>query len=129
METMRITINEELRKFIDPLMESERAMLERSLLIEGCRDPLVLWGEVLIDGYNRYEICQKHGIAFNTVQNDRFQSLEQVMLWMIDNQLSRRSVTDFQRGMLALRKKELQAAIDPLQPIPENKAQQPKEAP
>ncbi|HEX7645346.1 MAG TPA: hypothetical protein VF472_24350 [Burkholderiaceae bacterium] len=118
---MAITINEELRKFIDPLMESERAMLERSLLAEGCRDPLVLWGEILIDGHNRYEICRKHGIAFNTVQNDKFQSIEQVMLWMIDNQLSRRSVTDFQRGMLALRKQELLAVAEAPQPAAESK--------
>src|SRR5579872_1606898 len=104
---MKITVNEELRKYIDPLTESERTLLERSLLSEGCRDALVLWGEVLIDGHNRYEICLKHGIEFRTIQNSNFESIEQVMLWMIDNQLSRRSVTDFQRGMLALRKKEL----------------------
>ncbi len=107
---MSITINEELRKYIDPLTDGERAMLERSLLAEGCRDALVLWGEVLIDGHNRYEICRKHGIEFKTVQNSSFETIEQVMLWMIDNQLSRRSVTDFQRGMLALRKKELLAS-------------------
>ena len=111
---MRITINEELRKYIDPLTDGEHAMLERSLLAEGCRDALVLWGETLIDGHNRYDICRKHGIAFNTVQNDSFEAIEQVMLWMIDNQLSRRSVTDFQRGMLALRKKELLAAAQPI---------------
>ncbi len=110
---MHITINEELRKYIDPLTDSERVMLERSLLAEGCRDALVLWGEILIDGHNRYEICRQHGIAFNTVQNNSFETIEQVMLWMIDNQLSRRSVTDFQRGMLALRKQELLAAAKP----------------
>ena len=104
---MNITVNEELRKYIDPLTDGERALLEQSLLAEGCRDALVLWGDILIDGHNRYEICQKHGIKFNTVQNSSFETMEQVMLWMIDNQLSRRSVTDFQRGMLALRKKEL----------------------
>jgi transcriptional regulator with XRE-family HTH domain len=32
------------------------------------------------------------------------------MLWVIDNNLARRSVSDFQRGMLALRKKEIVAA-------------------
>ncbi|MBV8634549.1 MAG: hypothetical protein JO002_08680 [Burkholderiaceae bacterium] len=126
---MRITINEELRKFIDPLTEAERSLLERSLLAEGCRDPLVLWGEILIDGHNRYEICRKHGIAFNTVQNDRFQTMEQVMLWMIDNQLSRRSVTDFQRGMLALRKKELLAAGEQSRAVAGSKPEQTEEVP
>jgi hypothetical protein len=117
---MNITINEDLRKYIDPLTENERAMLERSLLAEGCRDALVLWGEILIDGHNRYEICQKHQIPFNTVQNRSFETIEQVMLWMIDNQLSRRSVTDFQRGMLALRKKELLATGSQPRPVIES---------
>jgi transcriptional regulator with XRE-family HTH domain len=104
---LKITINEELRSFVDPLTAIEYAALERSLLAEGCRDALVLWNDTLIDGHNRYEICQRHGIAFNTVQNTTFASLEDVMLWMIDNHLARRSVSDYQRGVLALRKKNI----------------------
>jgi hypothetical protein len=107
---LNITINEELRSFIDPLTHNEYAALERSLLAEGCRDALVLWGEVLIDGHNRYEICTKHNIAYRTVQNTSFASLDDVMLWMIDNHLARRSVSDYQRGVLALRKKDIVAA-------------------
>jgi len=123
---MNITVNEELQKYIDPLTENEYISLERSLLTEGCRDALVLWGDVLIDGHNRYGICRKHGIEFKTVQNDRFASIEEVMLWMIDNQLSRRSVTDFQRGMLALRKAELVAAS--IKPEPAQQEPQPEAA-
>ena len=107
---LNITINQELRSFIDPLTANEYAALERSLLAEGCRDALVLWGEVLIDGHNRYDICQKHGIEFRIVQNTTFTSLEDVMLWVIDNHLARRSVSDYQRGVLALRKKDIVAA-------------------
>lgn len=105
-----ITINEVLRAYIDPLTASEYAALERSLLAEGCRDALVLWGQVLIDGHNRYAICVEHGIDFKTVQNANFGSIDDVMLWMIDNHLARRSVSDFQRGVLALRKKDIVAA-------------------
>ena len=107
---MNITINNELLQYIDPLTANEYAALERSLLAEGCRDALVLWGEVLVDGHNRYEICRKHGIEFKIVQNTSFASIDDVMLWMIDNQLGRRSVTDFQRGVLALRKRDIIAA-------------------
>lgn len=119
---MNITINQELREYIDPLTINEFQALERSILAEGCRDALVLWGEVLIDGHNRYAICQKHGIAFNTTQNTRFANLEDVMLWMIDNHLARRSVSDFQRGMLALRKKEIVANRNQAKENPTNEA-------
>ena len=106
---MNITVNEELLAYIDPLTEDEKSALERSILAEGCRDALVLWGDVLVDGHNRYGICQKHGLPFQTVQNPRFQSMEDVHLWMIDQHLGRRSVSDFQRGVLALRKREIMA--------------------
>jgi len=106
---MNIVVNEELKAYIEPLTPDEHDALERSILAEGCRDALVLWGDVLVDGHNRYGICQKHGLPFQTVQNPRFQSMEDVHLWMIDQHLGRRSVSDFQRGVLALRKREIMA--------------------
>ncbi len=114
---MNITVNEELLAYIDPLTPDEFEALERSLLAEGCRDALVLWGDVLVDGHNRYGICTRHGIAFNTVQNTAFKTLDDVHLWMIDQHLGRRSVSDFQRGVLALRKKDILSARVPHQPV------------
>ncbi|WP_423372981.1 plasmid replication/partition related protein [Dyella acidisoli] len=117
-----IIVNEELKAYIDPLTPEEHESLERSLLAEGCRDALVLWGNVLVDGHNRYGICQKHGLPFQTMQNPRFQSIEDVHLWMIDQHLGRRSVSDFQRGVLALRKREILAQRSAIQastpPVP-----------
>ncbi|KAF5304605.1 hypothetical protein FQA39_LY18993 [Lamprigera yunnana] len=91
---MDIVVNEDLKAYIDPLTPEEYAALERSILAEGCRDALVLWGDVLVDGHNRYGICQKHGLPFNTVQNTHFQSMADVHLWMIDQHLGRRSVSE-----------------------------------
>ncbi|VVE26248.1 hypothetical protein [Pandoraea terrigena] len=104
---MTVQINEELKAYIDPLTPDEYGALEQSLLAEGCRDALVLWGDVLVDGHNRYAICRKHDIEFRTVQNLSFKSMDDVRLWMIDNHLGRRSVSDYQRGVLALRKKTI----------------------
>lgn len=107
MSTEEIVVLPELKAYIDPLTPDEYESLERSILEEGCRDALVLWGNILVDGHNRYGICQKHGLPFNTVQNERFQTMEDIHLWMIDQHLGRRSVSDFQRGVLALRKREI----------------------
>jgi hypothetical protein len=107
---MHIVVNPELKAYIDPLTPDEYEALERSVLAEGCRDALVLWGDTLVDGHNRYRICQQHGLPFQTVQNSRFQSLEDVYLWLIGQHLGRRSVSDFQRGVLALRQREIVAA-------------------
>jgi hypothetical protein len=123
---MHIVVNEDLKAYIDPLTPDEHDALERSLLTEGCRDALVLWGDVLVDGHNRYGICQKHGIPFQTLQSTLFQSMEDVHLWMIDQHLGRRSVSDFQRGVLALRKREIlnarRLAADPTAAVAGNTA-------
>ena len=123
---MPIVVNEDLKAYIDPLTPDEHDALERSLLAEGCRDALVLWGDVLVDGHNRYGICQKHGIPFQTLQSTLFQSMEDVHLWMIDQHLGRRSVSDYQRGVLALRKREIlnarRLATDPVAAVAENSA-------
>src|ERR1044072_4361607 len=106
---MDVVVNEELKAYIDPLTSEEFEALERSLLAEGWRDALVLWGDVLVDGQNRSESCRKHGLPCQTVHNTRFQSMEDVHLWMIDQHLGRRSISDFQRGVLPLRKREIVA--------------------
>ncbi|MDH1427862.1 plasmid replication/partition related protein [Comamonas aquatica] len=107
MNPEEIVVLPELKAYIDPLTPDEYDALERSILDEGCRDALVLWGNVLVDGHNRFGICQKHGLPFQTIQNERFQNMEDIHLWMIDQHLGRRSVSDFQRGVLALRKREI----------------------
>lgn len=106
---MNITVNEDLKAYIDPLTSDEFEALERSLLNEGCRDALVLWGDLLVDGHNRYAICQAHSLPFQTIQSTLFKSIDDVHLWMIDQHLGRRSVSDFQRGVLALRKRQIVA--------------------
>jgi len=105
-----IVVNEELKAYIDPMTPDEYEALERSILAEGCRDALVLWGNILVDGHHRYSVCRKHELPFQTMQNTRFQSMEDVHLWMIEQHLGRRSVSPFQRGVLALRKREILAA-------------------
>lgn len=97
-------IDKEFQSLIPPLTAEEYAGLEESILSEGCRDALVVWGDTLIDGHNRYEICTKHGIPFDTVEMD-FPDRDAVMLWMMRNQLSRRNLNDFQR-ILIVRKCE-----------------------
>ncbi|WP_201314548.1 plasmid replication/partition related protein [Dyella sp. EPa41] len=106
---MDIVVNEELKAYIDPMTPEEYEALERSILAEGCRDALVLWGNILVDGHHRYSVCRKHDLPFQTMQHAHFQTMDDVHLWMIDQHLGRRSVSAFQRGVLALRKREILA--------------------
>ena len=90
-----IIIDEEFKSLLPALDKETYAALEENLLSNGCRDALILWNDILIDGYNRYELCSKHDIAFSTVSKD-FDSREEVLIWIISNQVSRRNLTQMQ---------------------------------
>ena len=61
-------IDPEFKALIPPLVPEELAQLEANILADGCRDPLVTWRGILIDGHNRFEICSRHGLEFQTVE-------------------------------------------------------------
>ena len=67
------------------------------------------WPHILIDGHNRYEICTRLGLPFEVVVQE-FDSREDVIVWMVDNQRGRRNLNDFQRTELQLKKKSAIAA-------------------
>lgn len=107
-----ILLSKDFEDLIVPLSEDEFAQLEGNILLEGCRDPLVVWNNkderVLIDGHNRYKICKKHNIEFN-IKELTFEGEEEVKLWMLNNQLGRRNLNpdqlSYYRGLkyLAIR--------------------------
>lgn len=98
-EDQKITIDPEFKDLIPPLAPEELAQLEENIKREGCRDPLVVWDGTLIDGHNRYEICIRNGIHFDTVEMV-FADREDAKDWMDRNQLGRRNLTPDQFTLL-----------------------------
>lgn len=96
-----LKISEVLEHVMPPLQEMELNLLTQSLLTEGCRDPLVVWDGTLIDGHNRYRICQEHQIPFSYIEME-FGDESEARKWIIRNQLARRNVPDFVRCELVL---------------------------
>jgi transcriptional regulator with XRE-family HTH domain len=101
---MQIKIDEEFKSLIPPMSRDERMQLEDNLLSDGCREPLVLWKDTIVDGHNRYEICTRLDIDFETVQME-FGSRNDAVIWIIKNQFGRRNLPDYERAKLALRLK------------------------
>lgn len=103
---MTLIINPEFKALIPPLSPDEYSQLEKNIIADGCREPLITWGNILVDGHNRYEICTKHGLPFTTVEKD-FADDSAAKLWMIDNQKGRRNLTDGWKYQLSQSKKEI----------------------
>lgn len=109
-----IVIIDELKDLIRPLSQEQFNQLEQNLLMHGCQDALILWETtstelqqddldttvyVLVDGHNRYAICQKNKIEFK-INLKIFESIEKVKEFMIDLQLGRRNITPEEESYL-----------------------------
>lgn len=102
-------IREDFKSLIPPLGPDEFLQLERNCVRDGIRDPLIIWGDVLIDGHNRYEIAKKHNLEYKTISMD-FPDDTAAKMWVIQNQLGRRNLPPYDRSVLALKlKSEIQA--------------------
>lgn len=102
----QLQIDEEFKTLIPPLAEEEYKQLEENLKKEGCRDSLVTWNGIIVDGHNRYEICSENNIQFN-VKEANFKDRQEAIEWIIKNQFGRRNLSNFQRSELALRLKPI----------------------
>lgn len=113
-----IIVLEVLKKFIPPLSQEEKSQLEQNIVQFGCKDPLIIWETastiiqshtnettisdpcyVLLDGHNRFEICQKYDLDFkiSVVEIDSFEKAQD---FMIDHQLGRRNLSIEQMAYL-----------------------------
>ena len=101
-ELRELTIDLEFRDLIPPLSEAEFSLLEESIVTNGCESALIVWNDTIVDGHNRYDICQKHSIPFAVVKKE-FADRDAALMWMIQTQLGRRNLTTYQKGELALR--------------------------
>ena len=59
-----LKIDEDYKYLIAPLQRREFLQLEENIIADGCREPIVVWNGVIVDGHNRYEICTRHKIPF-----------------------------------------------------------------
>ncbi len=94
-----LKIEPQFKNLIRPLQRKEYLQLEQNILSEGCRDPIILWNGVIVDGHNRYEICMRHQIPFAVIEMD-FACKAEAIAWICANQLGRRNISEETRKFL-----------------------------
>ena len=98
---INLKIDPEFQCQIPPLTDDEFKQLEENILKEGkLISPLIVWGNTLVDGHNRYAILQKHPEIYFSTMPLPFESREEVLAWICKNQLGRRNLTPEQKKFL-----------------------------
>ena len=84
-------VDPELRDLLPPLKDDESKLLEQDIVEHGCRDPLVTWNGILVDGYRRLEICRRREIPYEVAAIE-LPDREAAMIWRLKIQVARRNL-------------------------------------
>ena len=96
-------IDSEFQSQIPALTDEEFQQLEENILSEGeVLSPLIVRGNILVDGHNRYKILQQHPeIPYTTRSiSCTCETREDVLAWICKHQLGRRNLTPEQKKFL-----------------------------
>lgn len=103
---MELIIDQEFRNYLPGCPAETDELLEAQLRsTNGPLDAFKVWKgkNILIDGYRRYEICQRLNLPWPTPQEIDLPDREAVKNWMDTYQGSRRNDTDHQKRMRVAR--------------------------
>ncbi len=100
---MMLNVDIDFKNILPPLTTQEYMELEKSIKEKGVLSPILVWNGYIVDGHNRYEICTTNRIDNFPIKEVEFNNKEEVLEWILSNQLGRRNLTDFQRNEVALK--------------------------
>lgn len=95
----RLICDSEFQQLITPLTKEQYVCLEEAILRDETERHIVVWSNVIIDGYERYEICQKQGLHFAT-QRAKFLSRDDAISWICTRQIQREDLPGAMRKYL-----------------------------
>ena len=103
-------INPNFEAACPKLSEAEYASLEDLILRDGkILQPILVWNETIVDGHNRSAIAKKWGLPF-TVETMEFDQERDAILWIKENALSQRNLSDYAKyEMIKSIEKDLKA--------------------
>jgi len=97
-----IQIESEFKNLLPPLTPEQKEELEKDILKNGCLNPLIIWGNILVDGHHRYEICTKNNIPYDILEM-KFKGKLEAMEWAWSNQKNRRNLNKYELAQIALK--------------------------
>lgn len=88
----QLKIDNEFRRLFFNKSNEKIKKLKANILSNGCINPLPVWNDILLDGYDRYEICLDKNIPFEICKMD-FKNRNEAVEWICVNQLKRKDLT------------------------------------
>jgi ParB-like nuclease domain len=104
---LKIKINSEYASLVHPLSEEEYNSVKQSIEKDGQYYPIIVNQDgIILDGHHRYKICKELGIEPQFFIRNFKDSLEE-KLFVLQSNLQRRQLNNFQKTELALKSKSI----------------------
>jgi len=125
MAIVSLNSNEEYQKLLPPLPKDEYEALKTSIKEKGLYSPITVNNaRVILDGYHRYKACVELGIEPKyEVREFANQLLEKA--FVVEVNLQRRHLNDFQKVELSLPLEEIEAELAKQRVLEHGRTQQP----
>lgn len=95
----------ELEQLLPPLSGEQFSSLESDILENSCYAPIIVNEDmVIIDGHNRFRICEEHGLPYKMLVFS-FVDLLEAKQWALETQKGRRNIDKWELGKIALKLK------------------------
>ena len=95
----------EMEQLLPPLSGEQFSALESDILENGCYAPIIVNEDmVIIDGHNRFRVCEKYGLPYRMLVFS-FTDLLEAKQWALDTQKGRRNLDKWELGKIALKLK------------------------
>lgn len=95
----------EMEQLLPTLSGEQFSSLESDILENGCYTPIIVNEDmVVIDGHNRFRVCEKHGLPYRMLVFS-FADLLEAKQWALDTQKGRRNLDKWELGKIALKLK------------------------
>ncbi|MCC8014011.1 MAG: hypothetical protein LIO87_02355, partial [Eubacterium sp.] len=85
--------DKEFRSLVFPADQKYYDNLEEDIFNCGCKNPIIVWENIIIDGCKRYEICKNWELPF-TIKYMNFNNRFEAVSWICQNQLQRDDITE-----------------------------------
>lgn len=100
-----LKIKEEWKNVLSKLEDVEYQKLEESILEIGCVDPIIVYEGYIVDGHNRYEICTRHNIKYQTFDLGNVIEIdgdEDIVDFIKEFQMGRRNIPVYVKALQAI---------------------------
>ena len=90
---------------LTPANDEEFKALEKMIVADGeIHGPIIIWQDqnIVVDGHSRLEILRKHPTLPYTIKEIPFQDWQEVIVWIIEHHIARKSFTLWQKLEMAL---------------------------